>query len=227
MFILLSYPLATGIPVPGRRQALSIQADESIERGNLGNTFYFTVWNHAGTHVDAPGHMLRGAKVITDLEADQFVFDHPCVVDMPKEESELISSEDLLPFEDAIARCDLLLLRTGFTRYRDNDPLRYQDRNPGLSVSVARYLSGDRFPLLRAIGIDSISMAAAAHVLEGVEAHKILFKKDSRQTMLLIEDLDLGKDLTNLKRVIVAPLFIRGLDSSPCTVLAEIAANPG
>lgn len=222
MFVLLSFSLSESTPVPGGRKALSIHVDESVERGDLGNTFYYTAFNHAGTHVDAPGHMLPGGKVVTDLDVSYLVFDHPHLVDVPQKDDQLITADDLRPHEDAIAHCDLLLLRTGFTQYRDADPLRYRDRNPGLSIEVAHYLSSPHFPLLRAIGIDSISIAAAAHVLEGVEAHKILFARNDQQPMLLIEDMDLEADLTYLKRVIVAPLFIEGLESSPCTVIAEI-----
>lgn len=225
MFVLLSYTMSPGIPVPGGRLAISIQVDESLEKGNLGNTFYYTSWNHAGTHVDAPGHMLPGGQSIHDLDIHQLFFDHPLIVDVPKEDDQLIAPADLKPYEDAIAGSDLLLLRTGFSRFRATEPLRYQDRNPGLSVEVAQYLADPRFPSLCAVGIDAISMAAAARVKEGVEAHKILFKKTSRQPVLLIEDLDLSGDLAPLERVIVAPFFVEGLESSPCTVIAEIGGD--
>ncbi len=224
MFILLSHRLSETTPAPGGRKALTIQVDEALGRGNFGNTFYYTAWNHAGTHVDTPGHMLPGEKVITDLNINYLIFEHPLVVDVPKKDDELIVSHDLLSQADAIAQSDLLLLRTGFTAYRDSDPLRYRDHNPGLSIDVASYLADRRFPKLRAIGIDTISIAAATYVSEGVNAHKILFTKPSLYPVVLIEDMDLSTDLTLLKRVIVAPLFIQGLDSSPCTVIAEIGS---
>ena len=226
MFVLLSFTLSASTPTPGGRTAISIQVDESLERGNLGNTFYYTAWNHAGTHVDAPGHMLPGEKVIADLSISHLIFEHPHLVPVPTQDDQLITFDDLQPHTDAIALSDLLLLRTGFTKYRAADPMRYRDHNPGLSVEIARYLSSHRFPRLRAIGIDTISMAAAAHALAGLEAHKILFAKNGQYPVVLIEDMDLRSDLTHLKRVIVAPLFIEGLDSSPCTVIAEVEARP-
>ena len=222
MFILLSFTLSASTPIPGGRTALSVHVDESVEQGNLGNTFYYTAWNHAGTHVDAPGHMLPRGKVITDLDISYLVFEHPYLVNVPKKDDQLITADDLRPHADVLAQSDLLLLRTGFTEHRGADPSRYRDHNPGLSIEVARYLSSHHFPRLRAIGIDSISMAAAAHALEGLEAHKILFAKNDQHPVVLIEDMDLSADLTHLKRVIVAPLFIEGLDSSPCTVIAEV-----
>jgi len=224
MFTLLSFSLSVTAPTPGGREPLRIRVDESIEDGYPGNTFYYTSWNHAGTHVDAPAHMLAEGKRITEYQIGDFIFEHPLLVDVPKEDSRLVTSEDLRPYEGRIAACDLLLLRTGFTRYREIDPVRYRDHNPGLSIDVARYLNSSRFPSLKAIGIDAISMAATARVHEGIEAHKILFSREDGSSVFLIEDMDLTYDLTHLKRVFVVPLFIEGLDSSPCTIVAEIEA---
>jgi len=221
MFTLLSFSLSVTTPTPGGREPLRIKTDESIDEGHLGNTFYYTAWNHTGTHIDAPAHMLPQGKPITAFQIDDFIFERPYLVDVPKGDSQLISSADLEPNEEAIATCDLLLLRTGFTRYRDVDPVRYRDQNPGLSIEVAYYLNSTRFPHLRAIAIDTISMAATAHVLEGVQAHKILFAREDGSHVFLIEDVNLSADLTGLQRVFVVPMFIDGLDSSPCTIIAD------
>ena len=75
------------------------------------------------------------------------------------------------------------------------------------------------------MAIDSISMAAAERLSEGIEAHRILLG-DRHRPILLIEDINLKYDLAGLKRVIVLPLFIKGIDSSPCTVMAEIKKSP-
>jgi arylformamidase len=221
-FILLSYVLSTTAPAPGGRVPLRLQVDESIEQGFPGNTYYYTAWNHAGTHVDAPAHMLSGGRSITDFSLEDFVFERPVLVEVPKEDDQLITAGDLRPHEKTIADCDLLLLRTGFSRHRKDDPSRYRDQNPGLSSDVAFYLDSTRFAMLRAIGIDAISMAAANHISEGIQAHKIVFSRADGSSILLIEDMNLAFDLSQLRRVFVVPMFIEGLDSSPCTVVAEI-----
>jgi arylformamidase len=227
MFTLLSFPFSEQTPAAGGRRALRIQVDEEVARGHYGNTFYITAWNHSGTHVDAPAHMLPGRPTVGDLVMDDLVFTHPVVVEAPKGDDELVMSSDLRPFAADLESCDLLLLRTGFGRYRATEPVRYQDHNPGLSVDAAEYLASPRFPRLHAVGIDSISMAAAAHVVEGVAAHKALFNKAQPHPLLLIEDMDLHADLAGVKRILVVPLFITGLDSSFCTVLAEREEEPG
>ena len=224
-FTLLSHALSASTPTPGGRPPPRIETDESLDQGFPGNTCYFTAWNHAGTHVDAPAHMLAEGRTILEFRIHELIYDRPFLVDVPKKGDQLITSADLRTYEKAIAESDLLLLRTGFAQYRDVDPVRYRDRNPGLSIDVARYLNAARFPLLRAIGIDTISMAAACHIAEGIEAHRILFAREDDSSILLIEDMILAPDLTRLRRVFVVPMFIEGLDSSPCTIVAEIEVD--
>jgi arylformamidase len=224
-FIVLSYPLSVSTPAPGGRLALKIQVDETLEMGLPGNTYYYTAWNHAGTHIDAPAHMLSSGKPITAYPFDHFVFEQPVLVGVPKQDDQLIVSEDLKPYEAGLKNCDLLLIRTAFSLYRKTDPVRYRDRNPGLSVDVAHYLNSRQFPKLRAIGIDTISMAATNHLSEGIQAHKALFCREDDSPVFLIEDMDLAHDLTSMESVFVVPMYIEGLDSSPCTIIAELTAS--
>jgi kynurenine formamidase len=221
-YTLLSHALSASTPTPGGRPPLRLETDESLEQGFPGNTYYYTAWNHAGTHVDAPAHMHAGGRTILEVPIGDLIFHRPFIVDVPKKDDQLITSADLRTYEQAIAASDFLLLRTGCGHYRDSDPVRYRDRNPGLSVDAARYLNATRFPLLRAVGIDTISMAAASHVEEGIEAHRILFARKDGSSILLVEDMLLAPDLARPRRVFVVPLFIEGLDSSPCTIVAEL-----
>jgi kynurenine formamidase len=221
MITLLSHVMTMDSPAPGGRTALRLQADERIEDGAAGNTFYYTLWNHAGTHADAPAHMLPGAAAMTDMGIASFVFSRPGLVDVPKSDSEMILSREVRHREAEIRDCDILLLRTGAGAHRRSDPARYRDRNPGLSAEAARYLASDAFPHLRAVGIDSISIACAEHLAEGVEAHRILFRKTGSSPFILIEDMNLGPEVRHLDRVLVVPFLVEGLDSCHCTVLGE------
>ncbi len=92
-------------------------------------------------------------------------------------------------------------------------------------MDVAGYLNSRQFPKLRAIGIDTISMAATNHLSEGIQAHKTLFCREDDSAVFLIEDMDLAHDLTKMESVFVVPMYIEGLDSSPCTIFAELAAS--
>lgn len=221
MIVLLSHPMTKDAPAPGGRKALELRVDESLDGGNVGNTFYYTLWNHAGTHVDAPAHMLPGAAPITDMGIESFRFERPGLVDVPKNDSEPILSRDVRPREADFGGCDILLFRTGAGFHRRSDPVRYRDRNPCVSVELARYLASSAFPRLRAVGIDSISIACAEHLAEGVEAHRILFEKPGVGPFLIVEDMQLGPGIDRLDRVWIVPFLVEGLDSCHCTVLGE------
>ncbi len=225
MFRLLSHPLAPDTPTPGARLPLELVPDEMVARGDPGNTAYVRFWNHAGTHLDAPAHMLPDGTAVWQLEASDLVFERPLVLDVPKDDNELVTESDLVAHAHALSRCDLLLLRTGHHRWRLADPVRFRDRNPGLSAAAARYLVRPEFSGLRAVGIDAISIAANAHLPEGIEAHRILFSATRPRPLLIVEDLDLHSDLANLSWVIVAPFVAAGLDSSPCTVIAQLGLH--
>ncbi len=92
-FTVLSYPLTVTTPAPGGRLALNIKVDETLEMGLPGNTYYYTAWNHAGTHIDAPAHMLSGGKPITAYSFDHFVFEQPVLVDALKQDDQMIVAE--------------------------------------------------------------------------------------------------------------------------------------
>ena len=93
-----------------------------------------------------------------------------------------------------------------------------------MSVEGAHYVAG-KFPKLRALGLDTVSLACMQHLEEGLEAHRVLLGGKGRR-FLIIEDMDLDHDLSQLKRVFALPLFIDGVDSAPCTVMAITHGHP-
>jgi kynurenine formamidase len=153
--------------------------------------------------------------------ATGLVLNSVIVGDIEYSDSKLIGAKDINCPRAALDTCELLLLRTGFSRYRQTDSKRYCERNPGISADFARWLVGN-CPRLICAGIDAISFAAAEHLAEGIEAHKIVFNQ--ARPVLLIEDLNLAYDLSKLLRVHIIPFFIEGVDSCPCTVIAEVPA---
>jgi len=80
-------------------------------------------------------------------------------------------------------------------------------------------------PNLRALALDLPSPSAWNHVDEGSEPHRVFLGCDgySHCAVLLIEDASLPVGLNTPSRVILVPWMIEGLDSAPCTLLAEYA----
>ena len=196
---------------------MTIKPIKEIKSGGSSNSYKITLSNHLGTHVDAPQHFDINGKSISEYSLEELVFTRPILINLPKEESQFIERRDLESSRQLIAKADMLLLRTGFQKYRETDPVKYSTRNPGVSSGAAAYIV-DNFPNLKAIGFDFISTSAVQHREEGRAAHRILL---SNRDFFIVEDMDLANYPKNTKRILVMPLMVVGVDSAPCTVIAE------
>jgi arylformamidase len=221
-FIKLSYDLSPESPYPPAIPKLKTDRLMSIENGDGANVFNLHLTTHSGTHLDAPFHVNKTGIKVTDFRIDEFIFTKPLCINIAMNDKELFSSRHFEKYKDLIFDCDLLLIKTGYYKYRITDPERYIYRNPGFSLESAHYLRNS-FPDLRGLGFDTPSLAAIDPALldEGMEAHRILLDGENRH-FVIFEDMNLGYDLKNLEAVIAMPLFIKGVDSSPCTILAII-----
>lgn len=193
-----------------------------IGEGHLANTGIVEIYTHYGTHCDLPYHFLDDGVDMTALDHRDFIFDRPRVVDVPLGDRELVTAAHLEPHDAAIAGADLLLLRSGFERHRASDRHRYEHDGPGFADDAARYLR--RFPDLRGVGLDWLSLCAVSNQDPGVAAHRTLLRADDAGRFVTIfEDVALSAlDGATPARVLAMPLFIDGLDGSPCTVVAEL-----
>ncbi|AEF84959.1 cyclase family protein [Treponema primitia ZAS-2] len=220
MFKLLSYTLSGDSPGWPGNPALALEEFSSLAKGNAANTCMVHFHNHSGTHIDGPNHYISGGAKIADLPLDYFIYERPLLLDIPKSEHEKIGAADLRPHENALARADLLMLRTGFSKYRDRDPARYGAEGPCITPDCAEYLV-TAFESLKALAIDFVSIASYRDQEAGNEAHRILLGEKGH-FICPIEDVNLGLvDKNALKRVFALPFFIGGADSTPVTVIAE------
>jgi len=217
MYLELSHRLSVDAPLPPGVPRMQVLHHYSIERGDVSNLFVLQLSNHSGTHIDAPWHFVASGLRICDFRLDEFVFDRPVCIDVTIGDGQLLEPAHLQPHAERLDQADLLLIRTGYTHVRRESSERYTHQCPGMSVHGASYVTS-HFPQLRAIGLDIISLASMQHLEEGLEAHRILLRGDGRR-FLIIEDMNLDFDLSQLRRVIALPLFIEGVDSSFCTVM--------
>lgn len=222
-YIRLSYTLRENSLVHIGLNPLKISPINRISQGDNYNTSLITAENHCGTHIDAPAHFILGGRFISDYSPEELSFTHPMVLDCPKKPGELVDVEDVSKIRDD--KLDCLLLCTGFHQYHDTDPKLYLEQNPGISPGAVYYLR-DKFPKLRCVGIDSVSMSRYGHAEESVEVHQAAFREneDFGKPLLFVEDLDLS-DIdknTQIQEVIVVPWQVGDLDGAPCTVLAKI-----
>ena len=222
MYKRISYTLTTRDRAFPGAPTMHIQPFESMEKGDLLNTYQVTLFNHFGTHMDGPNHFNGNGRQLYEMELSRFIFERPLLIDIPKGEGEKVLAEDLLPYGEKIKEADLLLIRSGFGGMRQTDSKVDSERGPAVSSQAARYLV-DHFPALKAIGMDWISLATPLDMEDGIRAHQILLGAEGDGPILIIEDLDLrGLEDERLERVYALPLFVEGIDSAPVTVVAKI-----
>jgi arylformamidase len=215
MIIPISYPLHTGSPVYPGTPALKIAAEKSMESGDSANTSMITVSSHAGTHIDVPRHFCPKGRSVREVFQRVNMFSPAYCIDLPTGGDECIRperlDEGLAGREDA----EVVLLRTGSWRVRDDNPQAYSSVHPWLPAGAAALLR-KRCPRLRMLGIDTISIATPSHRMEGRESHRaFLCDKDP---IYLLEDADLSSiDSGEKFALTIFPWLLEDLDGVPVT----------
>ena len=158
----------------------------------------------------------KAGKTLNDYPADFWRFDHVETIDLSGkvDDSQIIGTELFSDLGNLAT--ELLLIKTGYGIYRSTD--RYTLTPPGLSADLALFLR-KKFPKLRCVGMDLISVSSYGNREEGRKAHCAFLNPDEGEPILLIEDMKLDTN-GNFNKVIVAPLLIDNADGAPCTVLA-------
>lgn len=223
MIVKLSYNLSENMPFYEGIPQPKIEPLADFSKGDEWRSLYFTTNNHMGTHVDAPNHFCPAGRKICEYAIEELIFDKVAIVPFSAAETELIGPEHLLDLRSVRKDCDLLLIRSGFSKFRASAPRTYAARSPGFSRKSAEFVM-ETLPALRALMVDFISVAAEAHMKDGCDAHKVFlgYPGPGERSVLLIEDAFIPEALPMPKKVYAVPIFFEGLDSAPCTVFAEV-----
>lgn len=200
------------------------RTDENVRWGSYNNTSVINFFAHTGTHIDVPFHVDPEGIQLHEFELNDFIFENPLLLEISKGDMEKITLEELKDHRDALSKCDILLIYTGFSQFRTSDSERFIAKQPSFALDAANYLV-DNFDI-RAYGVDVIGIE---NIPAGKEAqptpfpvHKtFLLKKKSKSFVL--EDLNLspvaGKTIS---RLFVIPLRVYGAEAMPVTVFAEL-----
>lgn len=196
---------------------------KSYEKGDEFNTFMFLVFEHAGTHVDAPIH-LGGVKGQSIDEVPLEKWMGPCnVLDMShKEERDEVLAEDVLEWENQYGEIEegsIVLFHFDWeknwtTTYGvENQP--YLRNNPGLSEDAAKLLVQRGVKL---VGGDTPTIDSDGNPTE--PAHRVLLPEH----ILVLEN---AKNLSKLppKGAFFIGLPLKIKDGTGCPVRA-IAITP-
>ncbi|MCK9482209.1 MAG: cyclase family protein [Bacteroidia bacterium] len=224
MYLELSYVLSEEIPVYPGSPLESYVKNTRIVDGDPSNTTIITHYLHNGTHVDAPFHFDKDGMGIDEVPIENYIFKKVLMIDCPKTKGELISIEDLEKYGDKLYKADILLLNTGYSKFRDNHE-KYSDDFPALSLEAAKLIR-DELLNLKAIAIDTLSIESAVDgPLLDFQVHKTLLnhKYSDKRPLVVYEDvnIELARN-KEIKSLFAIPLRIKGLDGSPVTIVAEI-----
>ncbi len=178
-----------------------------------------TMASHAGTHIDAPSHILKNAKSLDKFPLDKFT---GSAIVIPCQGKNEITLEYLQTFEDKITMVDYVLFYTGWQdKWKTKD---YFDDCPVPTREAATWLAGF---ILKGVGIDAFSIdriIPADIVTEGnLPNHHILLGKE----ILLMENLaNLDKLPNHTFTFQCFPLKIENADGSPVRAVAMINRKP-
>jgi len=205
------------MPCYNGESSIQIAPDNSIAGGDSTNSILLKMGNHVGTHIDFPRHFYVDGKTIDDYPMDWFVFEKVSIIDIPLDRGTCIDVGMLTNnCKNIDFDAELIIIRTGYGRFYKGD--KYWNDNPGFSPEVALYVKS-AFPALRALCVDFISINAYNHKPQGREAHKILLDEPE---IVIIEDMDLSTLSGKIKKIIIVPLQIAGVDGTPCSIIAEV-----
>ena len=95
MLLELSYPFGPEEPKWPTNPNDSVVLDLSTSRGDICNTSTICHHMHNGTHVDAPRHFDPNGRTIDQIPAEDFLYEHPLLLHIPKGKSGRVLVEDL------------------------------------------------------------------------------------------------------------------------------------
>ena len=170
--------------------------------------------SHTGTHMDAPHHFLEKGAKIHEISLKKLVSE-AVLIKSRKKSNESITKTDIQKFEKKHGKIDGFSSVIFFTGWQRNLQQKYYfTKNPGLSVSAAKYLASKKIGL---VGIDSPSIDLGTDSKFSV--HQIFAKKG----MLIVENLaGLEKIKSSKFHLVVLPLKLKNATGSPVRAIAFV-----
>lgn len=216
----LSYPMSRTAPRPPAIPEPKLTEFMSI-RETGANVMFLQVYNHTGSHLDTSGHVFENGVSICDFKPQDLIYHNVHVVDLTHlADDTIVTPDHMKPFIDAGCSADALIVKFGVEEWRKNDPDRFSNHCPGFCKETAAYIH-EKMPKLRLIGTDVPSIACIPHLDETMDAHNAFFAHAKLERFIIIEEMKLNEDLTNIRRMIVSPWLFEGMNSGPCVIWAE------
>ncbi|GAA6185261.1 MULTISPECIES: cyclase family protein [Alteromonadaceae] len=148
-FVELSHPWHHNQPVlPGHDELILYRSVNHAKHGVMSQKFKTTF--HTSTHVNAPIHLVSGAKGIGELPLETF-WGTGVVISIPKQKWQQVSAADLASFDQYINAGDIVLINTGWHHlYADSQA--YFGHSPGITEDAAQWFVDKKIKML---GVDT------------------------------------------------------------------------
>ena len=209
----LTLTISNKIPTfPGSPQPNFIPWENIKEDGYNLEVLFLS--SHTGTHMDAPHHFLEKGAKIHEISLEKLVSE-ATLIQSRKSSGQSITKTDIQKFEKKqgkIENFSSVVFQTGWQRNLQKKY--YFTKNPGLSISAAKYLASKKISL---VGIDSPSIDVGTDSKFSV--HQIFAKKG----MLIVENLtNLDKIKSSKFHLVVLPLKLKNATGSPVRAIAFV-----
>lgn len=217
--IFLSYILKNNTPSYGNKNKLEIVKKSDMSNGDIANNSFISTTVHIGTHIDMPYHFYENGQTVEDFEDNFWLFENILLVEI-KPENLIIKDELINKLENIKEKeIEILIVKTGICNKREEEI--FWSENYGFHPDIYNYLI-EKFPKLRVLGFDSISVSSFTDRFLGREAHKRFLNPN--KPILLLEDMDLRNtdENTLFTKMIIAPLRIEKCDGLPCSVVGFV-----
>lgn len=201
----VSVTLRPGMPGwPGDRP-FEIRREMDLSRGDAANLSSFATTAHAGTHIDAPLHFIRGGASVEQAPLDVLI--GPARV-ITLENSSKITAEELERYD--LKQGERILCRTA-NSLRDWAAEPFTSNFVSLEVEAARFAASRRIGL---IGVDYLSVGPYGGE-DGAEIHRFLLGAG----IWIIEGLDLRAVEIGHYELICLPMKILGAEGAPARAI--------
>ncbi len=203
----LTHNLNNNITIYPGTKAPVIEQDSRFDKNGYAE-LSINIRSHAGTHIDAPCHIVPNAKSLDDFPIEHFI-GKAYVIDCSGEKS--IHLDLLEPIKDKIEDLDFVLFHTAWHKKWGSQE--YLSDFPTLTVEAAKWLLNFN---LKAIGFDVIS--ADKMGCTELPIHNLLLKNE----ILIIENLTkLDKLCGKIFELNCIPLKLDNADGSPVRAFAR------
>src|SRR5438445_2260069 len=211
----LSRVIYDGMPKIPVLPDVCVQRLFRLDEGHPLNVTELSLPCHAGTHVDAPIHIVPNGKSIEELPLDAFV-GMGAVIGVKKRGGEEVTARELESSGVAVNRGDILMLYTGWDEKFDSPDY---NLHPYLSVDAAEWKVKKG---IKMFGIDCITVDLPTPLRPKVfdfPVHLTLLGND----VLIVENVAyVGSIVGKRTRIMAFPLRVKGSDAGHARIVAEV-----